>query len=64
MIPKNLHEQVFANSILKGILEQIEDPKEKEKTVKAIEGLLDQMQGKFNGLSAAYEEIAKKQGKE
>ena len=64
MIPKNLHEQVFANAILKGILEQIEDPKEKEKTLKAIEGLLDQMQGKFDGLSRAYEEIAKKQGKE
>jgi len=64
MIPKNLHEQVFANTILKGILEQIEDPKEKEKTVKAIEGLLDQMQGKFDGLARAFEEIAKKQGKE
>jgi rhamnogalacturonyl hydrolase YesR len=64
MIPKNLHEQVFENAILKGILEQIENPKEKEKTIKAIQGLLDQMQGKFNGLSSAYEEIAKKQGKE
>lgn len=64
MNAKNLHEQVLSNNILKGILEQIQDPKEKEKTVKAIEGLLDQMQGKFNGLSAAYEEIAKKQGKE
>jgi len=64
MIPKNIHEQIFANPVLKGILEQIEDPKEKEKTIKAIEGMLNEMQGKFNGLASAYEEISKKQGKE
>ena len=61
---KNLNEQVFANPILKGILDQIKDSKEREKTVIAIEGLLNEMQGKYNGLAAAYEEIAKKQGKE
>jgi len=59
---KDLREQVLTNQVLKSILEQIQDPNEREKTVIAIEGMLDQLQGKFNGLSQAYEEIAKKQG--
>jgi hypothetical protein len=58
---KELREQVLKNQVIKGLLEQIEDAKEREKTVIAIEGMLDQLQGKFNGLSQAYEEIAKKQ---
>lgn len=59
---KELREQVLTNQVLKSILEQIQDPNEREKTVIAIEGMLDQLQGKFNGLSQTYEEIAKKQG--
>lgn len=59
---KDLREQVFANELLKNILEQIKDENEREKTVTAINGMLDQLQGKFNGLSQAYEEISKKQG--
>lgn len=59
---KELREQVLTNQVLKSLLEQIQDPNEREKTVIAIEGMLDQLQGKFNGLSQAYEEIAKKQG--
>lgn len=59
---KNMHEKVFENEVLKRLLEQIKDPNEREKTVTAINGMLDQLQGKFNGLSQAYEEISKKQG--
>ena len=59
---KDLREQVFSNQIIKSLLEQIEDKNEREKTVIAIDGRLDQLQGKFNGLSQAYEEISKKQG--
>jgi hypothetical protein len=59
---KDLREQVFSNQIIKSLLEQIEDKNEREKTVIAINGMLDQLQGKFNGLSQAYEEISKKQG--
>lgn len=58
---KELREQVLSNQIIKSLLEQIEDANEREKTVTAIHGMLDQLQGKFNGLSQAYEEIAKKQ---
>lgn len=58
---KELREQVLSNQIIKSLLEQI-DKNEREKTVTAIHGMLDQLQGKFNGLSQAYEEIAKKQG--
>lgn len=59
---KELREQVLTNQVIKSLLEQIEDANEREKTVIAIGGMLDQLQGKFNGLSQAYEEIAKKQG--
>ena len=59
---KELREQIFSNQIIKSLLGQIEDENEKEKTVVAIKGMLDQLQGKFNGLSQSYEEIAKKQG--
>ena len=48
----------------KGILQEIKDPTEKEKTIKAINGLLDEMQTKFNGFSTAFEEVTKKQGKQ
>lgn len=59
---KELREQVLSNQTIKSLLEQIEDANEREKTVTAINGMLDLLQGKFNGLSQAYEEIAKKQG--
>lgn len=58
---KELCEQILSNQLIKDLLGQIEDENEREKTVVAIEGMLDQLQGKFNGLSQAYEEIAKKQ---
>lgn len=58
---QDLQEHIFANTVVKGLLEQIEDPKEKEKTVIAIKGMLQLLQGKVDGLSKAYEEIAKKQ---
>jgi hypothetical protein len=58
---QDLQEHIFTNSVVKGLLEQIEDPKEKEKTVIAIKGMLQLLQGKVDGLSKAYEEIAKKQ---
>ncbi len=64
MIKKNLNEEIFSNSMITGLLGQIEDPKEREKTVRAILGILEQMHGKFDGLSQAYEELAKKQRSE
>jgi hypothetical protein len=44
---------VLDHPLLKGILEQITDPLEREKTIKVIEGMLEQMQGKANGLVKA-----------
>lgn len=57
---KQLQEQIFANEMIKSLLSQIEDPKEKEKTVKAIEGMLEQLQGGFSTLAQKMEEAAKK----
>jgi len=53
--------QVLNNEIMKKVLESIEDKNEKEKTLKVIEGLLEELQGKANGLTAAYEAIKNKQ---
>lgn len=60
----NIQEQVLSNSILKTVLEQIKDPKEKEKTLKLIEGMLSEIQGKVNGFATAIQEMSKKEEKE
>lgn len=50
----DIKNKVLDNPLLKYVLEQIEDPKEKEKTVRAINGLLDEIQGKTDGLIRSY----------
>ena len=57
---KELQEQIFANEMIKKLLEQIEDTNQKEQTVKAIEGMLEQLQGGFSTLAQKIEEAAKK----
>lgn len=46
---------------MKKVLDSIEDKNEKEKTLKVIEGLLEELQGKANSLTAVYEDIKNKQ---
>ena len=50
----DIKNKVLDNPLLKYVLEQIEDPKEKEKTVRAINGLLDEIQGKTDGLIRSH----------
>lgn len=56
----NIKEQVMSNPLLKQLIEEIKDPKEKEKTLRIMEGMLEQLQGKVSGLTKAYEDISKK----
>lgn len=55
-----MQEQIFANEMIKKLLGQIEDTNQKEQTVKAIEGMLEQLQGGFSTLAQKIEEAAKK----
>ena len=57
---KELQEQIFANEMIKNLLGQIEDTNQKEQTVKAIEGMLEQLQDGFSTLAQKIEEAAKK----
>ena len=57
----NIKTQVLNNEIMKKVLDSIEDKNEKEKTLKVIEGLLEELQGKANSLTAVYEDIKNKQ---
>lgn len=50
----------MSNELIKNLLNQINDPKEKEKTVSAIENMLEQLQGGFSTLAEKMEEAAKK----
>ena len=57
---KELQEKIMSNQLIKNLLNQIQDPKEKEKTVSAIESMLEQLQGGFSTLAEKIEEAAKK----
>ena len=48
---KDVKGDVLNNPILKHIIDRIEDKEEKEKTVKAIEMMLEQLQEKFVRIS-------------
>jgi hypothetical protein len=52
----NIKQKVLTNKLLTQILEQIDNPVEREKTLHAINGLLDEIQGKANGLLKSYQE--------
>jgi len=52
----NIKERVLNNNLLKQVLEQIENSAEREKTLKAINGMLDEFQGKADGLLNSYQE--------
>ena len=45
-----------SNKLLEHVLNQIDDPYEKEKTLNAINGMLDQIQGKANNFLKTYQE--------
>jgi hypothetical protein len=59
-INEDIKQKVLGNKLLQHVLEQIENPAEREKTLVAINGLLDELQGKTDGLIRAYEESNKK----
>lgn len=59
----NIKDKVMSNPILVSLLEQITNPEEKEKTLRVIEGMLQQMQGKADGLSKAYDDISSMKAK-
>jgi hypothetical protein len=56
----DIKSKVFENPMLKNVLEQIEDKSERDKTIRVLEGFLEQLQGRADGLTKAYQEIAKK----
>lgn len=56
----NIKEKVMENKILQSLLNSLTG-KEKESTLIVINGLLDEMQGKANGLAKAMEEVSKKE---
>jgi len=51
-----IKQKVLNNKILTQILEQIDNPVEREKTLYAINGLLDEIQGKTDNLLKSYQE--------
>jgi hypothetical protein len=53
--------KVLQDPLLIKLLENIQDKNEKEKTVKVIEGFLEELQGKANSLTSAYQAIKNKQ---
>jgi hypothetical protein len=55
----NIKEKVMENKILQSLLNSLND-KEKESTLIVINGLLDEMQGKADGLAKAMQEASKK----
>lgn len=52
----DIKQKVLSNKLLEHILNQIDNPVEKEKTLNAINGMLDQLQGKTNNFIKAYQE--------
>ena len=56
----NLKEKVMENKFLLSLLNQMK-PAEKENTLSVINGLLEEMQGKSEGLAKAIQEVSKKQ---
>ena len=57
----DIKSKVFENPMLKNVLDQIEDKNEREKTIRVLEGFLQEMQGRADGLTKAYQDISKKQ---
>lgn len=56
----NLKEKVMENKFLLSLLNQM-NPTEKENTLSVINDLLEDMQGKSEGLAKAIQEASKKQ---
>ena len=56
----NLKEKVMENKFLLSLLNQM-NPAEKENTLSVINRLLEEMQGKSEGLTKAIQEVSKKQ---
>jgi hypothetical protein len=52
----NIKQKVLSNKLLENVLNQIEDPIEREKTLNAINKMLDDFQGKTNVLIKTYQE--------
>lgn len=57
----NIKKDVLENSVLKEILDKIENKEEKEKTIQVIETMLEQFQGKFSVILQAHQDLIKKQ---
>jgi len=53
--------KVLQDPLFLKVFDDIKDKNEKEKTLKVIEGFLEELQGKVNGLSEAYQAIKNKQ---
>lgn len=53
--------KVLQDPLFLKVLDDIKDKNEKEKTLKVIEGFLEELQGKANSLNAAYQAIKNKQ---
>ena len=56
----DIKSKVFENPMLKNVLDQIEDKNEREKTIRVLEGFLQELQGRADGLAKAYQDISKK----
>jgi len=57
MSNSNIKERVLNNNLLKQVLNQIENEAEREKTLNAINGMLDEFQGKADSLVKSYQDI-------
>jgi len=53
----------MANPLLQYVLSQIDTPLERERTIAAITGMLEELQGKADGLLKSYNESNKKEDK-
>lgn len=58
-----IKDTVMANPLLQYVLSQIDTPLERERTVAAITGMLEELQGKADGLLKSYNESNKKEDK-
>jgi hypothetical protein len=56
----DIKEKVMANPLITKLLSQL-DEKEKEKTILVVSGMLEELQGKADGLRKAIEEASKKE---
>jgi hypothetical protein len=58
-----IKDTVMANPLLQYVLSQIDTPLERERTIAAITGMLEELQGKADGLLKSYNESNKKEDK-